>query len=103
MGKTLKFDISSQFWGKFEGIWGNPGEIPHIGWKIWSKRLKYKYLKKNISKIDAKEPSKLSFSVVVGEIGRTPISWVTEKCQQRPPCTNLQIFQLLVHQFSSCF
>ena len=78
MGRTLKFDISSQFWGKFEGIWGNPGEIPHIGWKIWSKRLKYEYLKKKISKIDAKEPSKLSFSVVVGEIGRTPISLVTE-------------------------
>ena len=32
MGRN--FDISSQFWGKFEGIWENPGEILHIGWKI---------------------------------------------------------------------
>ena len=34
MSRTLKYDSSSQFWGKFEGIWGNPGEIPHVGWKI---------------------------------------------------------------------
>ena len=30
----MNFDIYSKFWGNFEGIWGNPGEIPHIGWKI---------------------------------------------------------------------
>ena len=23
-------DIGPKFGGKFEGIWGNPGEIPHI-------------------------------------------------------------------------
>ena len=27
-------DSYSKFWGNLEGIWGNPGEIPHIGWKI---------------------------------------------------------------------
>ena len=26
-------DSCSKFWGNLEGIWGNPGEIPHIGWK----------------------------------------------------------------------
>ena len=34
VGKTLKMDSCSKFWGNLEGIWGNPGEIPHIGWKI---------------------------------------------------------------------
>ena len=24
----------SKFWGNLEGIWGNPGEIPQLGWKI---------------------------------------------------------------------
>ena len=24
----------SKFWGNLEGIWGNPGEIPYVGWKI---------------------------------------------------------------------
>ena len=33
-GETLNMDSCSKFWGNFEGIWGNPGEIPHIGWKI---------------------------------------------------------------------
>ena len=27
-------DSCSKFSGNIEGIWGNPGEIPHIGWKI---------------------------------------------------------------------
>ena len=27
-------DSCSKCWGNLEGIWGNPGEIPHIGWKI---------------------------------------------------------------------
>ena len=27
-------DSCSKFWGNLEGIWGNPGEIQHIGWKI---------------------------------------------------------------------
>ena len=26
--------ICSNFWGNLEGIWGIPGEILHIGWKI---------------------------------------------------------------------
>ena len=30
----MNLDISSKFWGNLEGIWGNPGEIPHVGWKI---------------------------------------------------------------------
>ena len=34
VGKTLNMDSCSKFWGNLEGIWGNPGEIPHIGWKI---------------------------------------------------------------------
>ena len=34
VGKTLNMDRCSKFWGNLEGIWGNPGEIPHIGWKI---------------------------------------------------------------------
>ena len=34
IGKTLNMDSCSKFWGNPEGIWGNPGEIPHIGWKI---------------------------------------------------------------------
>ena len=33
VGKTLNMDSCSKFWGNLEGIWGNPGEIPHIGWK----------------------------------------------------------------------
>ena len=32
--KTLNMDSCSKFWGNLEGIWGNPGEILHIGWKI---------------------------------------------------------------------
>ena len=34
MGRTLNFDInevSSQFLGRFEGIWRKPEEIPHMG------------------------------------------------------------------------
>ena len=72
MGRTLKFDIGSQFWGKFEGIWGNPGEIPHIGWKIWSKRLKYKYLKKKYSKLMQKHPQNYHFL------------WLSEKSEGHP-------------------
>ena len=34
VGKTLNMDSCSKFWGNLEGIWGNPGEIPHIGWRI---------------------------------------------------------------------
>ena len=34
VGKTLNMDSCSKFLGSLEGIWGNPGEIPHIGWKI---------------------------------------------------------------------
>ena len=34
VGETLNMDSCSKFWGNLEGIWGNPGEIPHIGWKI---------------------------------------------------------------------
>ena len=34
VGTTLNMDSCSIFWGNLEGIWGNPGEIPHIGWKI---------------------------------------------------------------------
>ena len=34
IGRTFDLDIRSTFWGKLEGIWGNPGEIPHIEWKI---------------------------------------------------------------------
>ena len=33
VGKNLNLGICSKFWGNFEGILGNPGEIPHIGWK----------------------------------------------------------------------
>ena len=33
VGNTLSSDTSSEFLGNFEGIWGNPGEIPHIGRK----------------------------------------------------------------------
>ena len=33
-GKTLNMDSCSKFWGNLEGIWGNPGEIPRIRWKI---------------------------------------------------------------------
>ena len=33
IGKTLNMYSCSKFWGNLEGIWGNPGEIPHIGWK----------------------------------------------------------------------
>ena len=28
---TLNFDISFKIWGNLMGIWGNPGEIPHVG------------------------------------------------------------------------
>ena len=31
VGSTLNLGICSIFWGNFEGILGNPGEIPHIG------------------------------------------------------------------------
>ena len=34
VGKTLNMGSCSKFWGNLEGIWGNPGEIPHSGWKI---------------------------------------------------------------------
>ena len=34
LGKTLNLDVSSKSWRNFEGILGNPGEIPHIGRKI---------------------------------------------------------------------
>ena len=34
VGKTLNMDSCSKFWRNLEGNWGNPGEIPHIGWKI---------------------------------------------------------------------
>ena len=34
VGKTLNMDSCSKCVGNLEGIWGNPGEIPHIGWKI---------------------------------------------------------------------
>ena len=33
IGSTLNLGICSKFWGNFEGILGNPGEIPHIGRK----------------------------------------------------------------------
>ena len=33
VGKTLNVDICSKFWGNFKEILGNPGVIPHIGWK----------------------------------------------------------------------
>ena len=33
VGNTLSLDTSSKFLGNFEGILGNPGEIPHIGRK----------------------------------------------------------------------
>ena len=33
-GKTLNMKSCSKFWGNLEGIWGNPGKIPHIGWNI---------------------------------------------------------------------
>ena len=34
VGETLNMDSCSKFCGNLDGIWGNPGEIPHIGWKI---------------------------------------------------------------------
>ena len=34
VGKTLNMDSCFKFLGNLEGIWGNPGEITHIGWKI---------------------------------------------------------------------
>ena len=34
VGKTLNMVIYSKFLGNLEGIWGMPGEILHIGWKI---------------------------------------------------------------------
>ena len=33
VGNTLNLGICSKFLGNFEGILGNPGEIPHVGWK----------------------------------------------------------------------
>ena len=33
IGSTLNLGICSKCWGNFEGILGNPGEIPHIGRK----------------------------------------------------------------------
>ena len=33
VGKPLNLGICSKSLGNFEGILGNPGEIPHIGWK----------------------------------------------------------------------
>ena len=33
VGSTLNLGICSLFWGNFEGILGNPGEIPDIGRK----------------------------------------------------------------------
>ena len=34
VGKNMNLGICSKFGGgNFEGILGNPGEIPHIGWK----------------------------------------------------------------------
>ena len=33
VNNTLNVDICSKFGGNFEEILGNPGEIPHIGWK----------------------------------------------------------------------
>ena len=34
VGRAFDLDIRFKFWGNFEGILGNPGEIPHIEWKI---------------------------------------------------------------------
>ena len=34
LGKTLNLNICSNVCVNFERILGNPGEIPHIGWKI---------------------------------------------------------------------
>ena len=34
VGETLNMVSCSKFWGNLEGIWGNPGEIPQLGWKI---------------------------------------------------------------------
>ena len=33
IGSTLNLGVCPKFWGNSEGIWGNPGEIPHIGRK----------------------------------------------------------------------
>ena len=51
IGSTLNVGICSIFWGNFEGILGNPGEIPHIGRKtlgVYRVNLKwvvnYRYL-----------------------------------------------------------
>ena len=33
LGSTMNLGICSKFWANFEGILGNPGEIPHIGRK----------------------------------------------------------------------
>ena len=30
----MNLDICSKFFRDFQGIWRNPGEIPHIGWMI---------------------------------------------------------------------
>ena len=35
VGNTLNLDICPEFWGNFEGICGNPGEILHIGRKTF--------------------------------------------------------------------
>ena len=34
LGKILNVNFCSKVGGNFEGIWGSPGEIPHIGLKI---------------------------------------------------------------------
>ena len=31
---TLTLKISPNVWGNFEGILGNPGEIPHDGYRV---------------------------------------------------------------------
>ena len=31
---TLTFKINSHVCGNFKGIWGNPGEIPHAGFRV---------------------------------------------------------------------
>ena len=30
VSRTWNLDTSAKFWGNFEGILGNPGEMPHI-------------------------------------------------------------------------
>ena len=51
IGKTLNMESCSKFWGNLEGIGGNPGEIPHIGWKIPGVyRVKYLIYRKLVGK-----------------------------------------------------